>query len=63
MPYHANQTSFNPGYNPRRHIFSRVERQKGYRVATQEKKMPSRLRAWLRRKIRRYYRQRREDAT
>ena len=55
MPHHANQTSFRPGYDPRRHIFSQAERRKGYRIATQERKMPSRLRAWLRKKIRRYY--------
>jgi hypothetical protein len=62
MPHHANQTSFRPGYDPRRYVFSKAERQKGYRIATQEKKMPSRLRAWLRDKIRRNYRQKREGA-
>jgi hypothetical protein len=61
MPRKANSGSFKPGFDPRRHSFSKAERQKGYRVATQEKRMPSRLRAWLRKKIRRYY-QRRDSA-
>ena len=60
MPHHANSGSFKPGYDPRRHVFSKRDQQKGYRVATQEKKMPSRLRAWLRKKIRRYYQERLE---
>jgi hypothetical protein len=34
---------------------SRAERQKGYLMAARFAKMPSRLRAWLRSKIRRYY--------
>jgi hypothetical protein len=61
MPHLANQSSFQSGYDPRRLVFSQAERRKGYRVATQEKNMPSRLRAWLRTKIRCYYHERRED--
>lgn len=60
MPHHANSGSFKPGYDPRRHVFSKRERQKGYDVAMNEAKMPSRLRAWLRKKIRRYYQELRE---
>jgi hypothetical protein len=50
----------NPGwfkkcFDPRRHVLSRAERQKGYWVATQYAKMPSRVRAWLRKKIRAHY--------
>jgi hypothetical protein len=46
---------FKKGYDPRRHVLSKAEKRKGYWVATQFAKMPSRLRAWLRKKIRRYY--------
>jgi hypothetical protein len=53
---------FLPGYDPDRHILSRTERQKGYEIATQFAKMPSRVRAWLRKKIRRYYQRRQEGA-
>jgi hypothetical protein len=52
----VNAGSFKKGFEPRRHSLSKAERQKGYRVATQERKMPSRLRAWLRRKIKNHYR-------
>jgi hypothetical protein len=38
-----------------RHVLSRAEKQKGYLVATQMTRMPSRLRAWLRKKIRNQY--------
>lgn len=38
-----------------RHVLSLQEKRKGYLVATQMAKMPSRLRAWLRNKIRRHY--------
>jgi hypothetical protein len=49
---------FLPSPDPDRHILSRAERQKGYEIATQLAKMPSRVRAWLRKKIRRYYQSR-----
>lgn len=49
---------FKKGYDPRRHILSRAERRKGYKLATQCVKMPSQVRAWLRKKITRYYQQR-----
>ena len=51
---------FLPGYDPDRHILSKAERQKGYRLATQFYPMPSRTRAWLRKKITRYYQSRRD---
>jgi hypothetical protein len=50
---------FLPGPDPDRHQFTRRERQKGYFLATQFYRMPSRVRAWLRSKITRYYQQRR----
>ncbi len=49
---------FLPGPDPDRHILTRLDRQKGYLVATQMKQMPSRTRAWLRKKIRCYYKTR-----
>ncbi len=49
---------FLPGSDPDRHILTVQDRQKGYLVATQMKKMPSRTRAWLRKKITRYYQNR-----
>jgi hypothetical protein len=51
---------FRPGFDPRRHVLSRAERQKGYLVATRVAKLPSRVRAWLRKKIRRHYQARRK---
>jgi hypothetical protein len=48
-----NRGWFRPGLDPRRHILSREERQQGYLMATQLARMPSRVRAWLRSKIRR----------
>jgi hypothetical protein len=56
----ANPGWFKAGFDARRHVLSKEECRKGFRIATQEKKMPSRLRAWLRKKIRSYYQQRRE---
>jgi hypothetical protein len=53
---------FQKGFDPRRHALSRAERQKGYQLATQFYKMPSRVRAWLRSKIRGYYHKRRASA-
>ena len=49
---------FRKGYDPRRHILSRAERQKGFLLATRFYPMPSRVRAWLRKKIRGYYERR-----
>ena len=46
---------FLPGPDPDRHILTRDEKRKGYLLATQFYPMPSRTRAWLRSKIRRYY--------
>jgi hypothetical protein len=55
-----NPGSFRPGFDPRRHVLSRAERQKGYQMATRLAKMPSRVRAWLRNKIRRYHQSKRK---
>jgi hypothetical protein len=60
MARQPNSGSFAPGPDPRRHVFSAAERRKGFRVAALEKKLPSRLRSWLRRKIRLYYRAKKE---
>jgi hypothetical protein len=49
---------FLPGPDPDRHAFSQAERRKGYLLATRFYRMPSRVRAWLRNKIRTYYRNR-----
>jgi hypothetical protein len=38
-----------------RHVFSRAEARKGFRVATQRGRLPSRLQQWLRKKIKRHY--------
>ena len=35
MPHHANQTSFRPGPDARRHLFTQAERSRGYRVTMQ----------------------------
>jgi hypothetical protein len=47
---------FKKGFDPRRHVLSRAECRKGFLLATQFYPMPSRVRAWLRNKIRRHYR-------
>ena len=46
---------FKKGFDPRRHFLSKGDCRKGYLIATRLAKMPSRVRAWLRNKIRRYY--------
>jgi hypothetical protein len=51
---------FLPGPDPDRHVFTTFDRKKGYFWAMNGK-MPSRVRAWLRKKIRGYY-QAREEA-
>jgi hypothetical protein len=48
------QGRFLPGPDPDRHQFTRAERRKGFFWAMNGK-MPSRMRAWLRQKITRYY--------
>jgi hypothetical protein len=53
-----NRGWFKPGYDPRRHVFSFAECRKGYLIATRLAKMPSRVRAWLRKRITRYYQHR-----
>jgi hypothetical protein len=47
---------FAKGEDPRRHPLTKANCRKGYLVATQQAKMPSRVRCWLRKKITRYYR-------
>jgi hypothetical protein len=54
----ASHGRFLPGYDPDRHVLTLRDRQKGYLLATQFYKMPSRTRAWLRNKIKRYYQHR-----
>jgi hypothetical protein len=50
---------FLPGPDPDRHRLTRAEKQKGFVIATEVAKMPSRTRAWLWKKIRNYYQARR----
>ena len=54
IPRRDTQGRFFPGPDPDRHLLSKAEKQKGYLVATRLKNLPSRLRAWLRKKIRPY---------
>jgi hypothetical protein len=49
---------FLPGPDPDRHYLTRIDARKGYMVAVLMGKLPSRLRCWLRNKIRFYYRYR-----
>jgi hypothetical protein len=42
---------FKKGFDPRRHVLSKAEKRKGYWVATQFAKMPSRLRAFHERTV------------
>jgi hypothetical protein len=51
---------FLPGPDPDRHPLNQRDRRKGYFIATQMARMPSRVHAWLRSKIRRYYTARRQ---
>jgi hypothetical protein len=51
----VNSGWFRKGHDHRRHVLSKAECRKGYLIATRLAKMPSRTRAWLRNKIRRYY--------
>lgn len=51
---------FAKGYDPRRHILSKEECRKGYIQATQTRRLPSQIRAWLRNKLRRRLQQKRE---
>src|SRR5215472_19185323 len=55
MSCKANSGSFKPGFDPRRHVFSKAECRKGVLIATRLAKMPSRVRAWLGNKIRWHY--------
>jgi hypothetical protein len=46
---------FQRGYDERRHTLTKQDCRKGYVSATRVRKMPSRLWAWLRKKITRQY--------
>ena len=46
---------FLPGPDPDRHLLTLAERRKGYLPATRFYPMPSRVRTWLRKKIRAHY--------
>ncbi len=50
---------FRKGYDPRRRPLTKADCRKGFFIATRFAKMPSRVRAWLRNKIKRYYANRR----
>ncbi len=56
----ANRGSFRPGYDPRRHVFTRAERRLGYlRCLTGYGKCSNpHVCAWVWRKVRSYYRSR-----
>jgi hypothetical protein len=60
MPHRANQTSFRPGPDPRRHVFSRAERRRGYRTAMGANN--AHVVAWLFRRVRGFYRARRRQS-
>ena len=51
----TSSTTFRPGPDPRRHVFTREEQQRGY-AAMLATPMPARLRAAIRNKIKRYFR-------
>lgn len=52
-----NRGSFQPGPDPRRHVFTQTERRKGYASAwNQSARVSADLHAWLWRKVRSYYR-------
>lgn len=46
---------FLPGPDPDRHLFTRGECQKGFWLATEFYRKPSRVKSWLRSEIRRFY--------
>jgi hypothetical protein len=61
MPRRANQTSFRPGPDARRHVFTRAERRRGYRNAMAGS--DAHVVAWVFRRVRSHYRRlRRESA-
>jgi hypothetical protein len=61
MPRRTNATSFRPGPDPRRHVFTQAERRRGYRNAMAGSN--ANVVAWVFRRVRaRYRRLRRESA-
>lgn len=54
----ANRGSFAPGFDPRRHVFTTAERQRGYAqaLAGHGKCTDPRVAAWVWRKVRSHYR-------
>lgn len=54
MPRTANKGSFKPGPDPRRHVFTRKERRKGYKRAMAHGDVH--VVAWVFRRVRGYYR-------
>ena len=46
---------FLPGEDPERHVFTKKEQRDGYTRAILMGRLPSRLRVWLRNKIKRHY--------
>jgi hypothetical protein len=59
MPHHANATSFKPGPDRRRHVFTRAERRRGYKNAMARTLAEDvHVHAWLFRRVRGYYRAR-----
>jgi hypothetical protein len=62
MPHHANQTSFRPGPDPRRHLFTTEERARGYRTTMDraaEGLIDPVVGEWVRRRVRSRNRRRR----
>ncbi len=55
-PRKANRGSFRKGPDPRRHVFSRAERKRGYRAAHANTFKEPWKHAWFLRMIRSYYR-------
>jgi hypothetical protein len=56
-----NRGAFRRGYDPRRHQLTRAERQRGYKtlMAGGRRDLPAHVVAWVWRRIRSYYRQKR----
>jgi hypothetical protein len=62
MPHHANQTSFRPGPDPRRHRFTQEERARGYRTTMDRAAagiLSPAIGEWVRRRVRARNRRRR----
>jgi len=53
---------FLPGPDKDRHFLTKLDCRKGYQAAVLMRRLPSRLRVWLRWKIKYYYRDKRRPA-